>query len=188
MRVFVAVPLPDPVVEDLGQRLEPRQEGAEGPRWSPPAQWHVTLAFMGDAPEGRVEDLVEGVTGAAARTPPLPLRVCGAGCFPDVARARVIWAGVEDPSDALPALARRVRSAANRAGAAPDGGRFRPHLTLGRFRRPTEATRWVRVLDLYAGPWWTADHLTVVRSHLGEGPRGRPRHEVLAEVPLAPAG
>ncbi|HYN29255.1 MAG TPA: RNA 2',3'-cyclic phosphodiesterase [Dermatophilaceae bacterium] len=184
MRVFVAVPLPRAAVDDLGELLAPRQEVEDGPRWTPPDQWHVTLAFMGDAPADRVDDLVEGLAGAASRTPGMPLRVCGAGCFPDVPGARVLWAGVEDPAGGLPPLARRVRSAANRAGAAPDGGRFTPHLTLGRFRRPTEATRWVRVLDLYAGPWWTADHLALVQSHLGEGPRGRPRHEVVAEVPL----
>ena len=40
-------------------------------------------------------------------------------------------------------------------------------------------SNWVRLLDGYEGPRWRADELTLVQSHLGEGPRGRPRHEVV---------
>jgi RNA 2',3'-cyclic 3'-phosphodiesterase len=43
----------------------------------------------------------------------------------------------------------------------------------------------VRLLDGYAGPPWTADRVVLVASHLGEGPRRRPRHEVVAELLLA---
>jgi 2'-5' RNA ligase len=46
-------------------------------------------------------------------------------------------------------------------------------------------TDWVRLLDAYDGPAWTVDTLTLVASYLGEGPRGRPRYEVVAELPLA---
>jgi 2'-5' RNA ligase len=42
----------------------------------------------------------------------------------------------------------------------------------------------VRLLDAYRGPAWTASEVVLVASHLGEGPRRRPRHEVVAELPL----
>ena len=42
----------------------------------------------------------------------------------------------------------------------------------------------VRLLDAYRGPSWTAASIALVESHLGQGPRGRPRHDVLAELPL----
>ena len=42
-----------------------------------------------------------------------------------------------------------------------------------------------RVLDAYRGPRWRAEELTLVESHLGEGPRGRPRHVPIATFPLA---
>ena len=87
--------------------------------------------------------------------------------------------------EALARLAASTRNTANAVGAVPDGGRFRAHLTLGRLAWPGEASNWVRLLDAYAGPPWSADSLTVIGSHLGEGPRRRPRHEVLAELPFA---
>ena len=49
-------------------------------------------------------------------------------------------------------MATGARAAANKAGIALDGQRFRPHLTVARLRRPTEVSSWVRLLDTYEGP------------------------------------
>ena len=65
-----------------------------------------------------------------------------------------------------------------------DGQRFHPHLTLGRLGHPDNVTSWVRLLDAYHGPEWLVDEVALVASHLGEGPRRRPRHEVVATYPL----
>jgi 2'-5' RNA ligase len=43
----------------------------------------------------------------------------------------------------------------------------------------------VRLLDGYAGPSWPVEAVTLVESHLGEGPRGRPRHVPMDTFPLA---
>ena len=72
-----------------------------------------------------------------------------------------------------------VRSAP--AGIEVDGARFRPHLTVGRTKHPHDVSNWVRLLDSYRSPTWTVDHLTLVASYLGEGPRGRPRYETVGE-------
>jgi 2'-5' RNA ligase len=58
-------------------------------------------------------------------------------------------------------------------------------VTLGRFRRPTEATRWIRALDAYEGPEWRVGVIHLIESHLGEGRGRRPRYEVVGEFPLA---
>ena len=76
-------------------------------------------------------------------------------------------------------MANGARAAGSKAGAGGDGGRFHPHVTLARCRHPIEATRWIRVLDGYRGPPWQATEMTLVESHLGEGPRRRPRYEVV---------
>ena len=185
MRAFVALWPPPEALDHLGEHLAPREEAGGGLRWTLPESRHLTLAFLADLDEWRVEPLVERLEGVAARRPGFALALRGAGCFPDVSRARVLYVHVDDPSGALPALAAAVRGAGNAVGAAPDGARFRPHVTLARLPRPTDATRWVRALSPYAGPAWTAASLTLVASHLGEGPSRRPRYETLAEVPLA---
>ncbi len=186
MRLFVAIVPPEEVLEDLAEHLGPRREAGHDLRWTDPYQWHLTLAFMAAVDPRHVDELEERLARAARRAAPLELRVAGVGCFPHVARAKVLWCGVEDPAGALPALARSVRGVAAKSGAAPDGGRFRAHLTLARLPRPADATRWVRVLEPYAGPPWTAGQLTLVESHLGQGRNGRPRYAVLGRFPLGP--
>jgi 2'-5' RNA ligase len=184
--MFAALVPPDDVVEDLEEFLAPRQEAEPGFRWTTPEQWHVTLAFMGSVADRSLDDLVERLGRAAARRTPLELTVAGGGAFPDPARAKVLYAGIDSAGrDAdLRHLAVGTRAAATKAGADAEGGRFHPHLTLARLGRPTEATRWIRVLEAYRGPTWTATEVTLIESHLGEGPRRRPRYEVVGTFPL----
>jgi 2'-5' RNA ligase len=182
MRVFAALVPPPEVLDHLEEALAPRREAGADLRWTDPHQWHVTLAFMAAVPERAVEELLARVSDAVADVPAPRLALLSAGTFPDPIAARVLWAGVA--GDDLEPLARRVRSAANRAGAAPDGGALHPHVTLARFPRPSEATRWVRALEPYAGPAWTADDVTLIASHLGESRGRRPRYEELATAPL----
>jgi len=185
-RMFVAVVPPQDVLDDLAAFLEPRT----GMPWITPEQWHITLAFMAAVPERSVDDLVQRLHAAAARRHAPTISLAGAGTFPTPARAKVLWLGLkgtpEDLGD-VDRLAVNVRGAANRAGAPVDGKAFQAHLTLARLHRPVEATRWLRVLDTYSGPGWTAEEFHLVASHLGEGPRRRPRHETVATFRLGTA-
>lgn len=187
MRLFAALVPPPEAVEDLDAFLEPRRDAA-GFRWTRPEQFHVTLAFYGTVPEHRLDDLVERLARAGARRTAFPAQVAGGGAFPDPAHARVLWAGLsldDDGRTEIGRLATGCRAAAARAGVVVDGQRFRPHLTLARLGRPDDVVRWVRLLDGYAGPAWTAGHLALIASHLGEGPARRPRYETVADVELA---
>ena len=185
VRLFAALIPPAAALEHLDAFLEPRRAAADPDlRWAAPPQWHVTLAFAADTPEYLLDDIAERLAVAAQRRHLGPLAIAGGGAFPDPDRARMLWTGLAHdlPSerDELAALARGARTAFATAGADADGQRFRAHLTLARLRRPANVTRWVRVLEPYAGPSWRPDAVSLVASHLGEGPRRAPRYEVLA--------
>jgi 2'-5' RNA ligase len=188
--MFVAVLPPAEALEDLGEFLAPRQEAAPDFRWTLPEQWHLTLAFMPAVADRHLEDLQERLARAAARRTAFAVSIAGGGAFPNPARAKVLYAGVRtDPEGSveLYRLATGARAAAGKAGTEVDGGRFHPHVTVARTGRPLEATRWVRVLEAYRGPSWPADEIALVASHLGEGPRRRPRYEVVDIFPLSGA-
>jgi len=188
--MFVAVVPPESVVENLEEFLAPRREAAAF-RWTVPDQWHLTLAFAANVPDRSYDDLVARLTRAAAKRSPMDVRVAGGGAFPNAGRAKVLYAGVETSprtGEELRRAATGARAALAKAGAEVDGQRFRPHLTLARMGRPVEATNWVRLLEGYAGPSWRIEELALVGSHLGEGPRGRPRHEVVETFSLGRAG
>jgi 2'-5' RNA ligase len=183
MRMFVAAVPPPEVLEDLEEFLSVRREAAAF-RWTVPDQWHVTLAFLADVPDRAYDDLVERLTRAARKRHPMRATVAGGGAFPNVGRAKVLWAGVEldtdglDGGEELRRLATGCRAAASKAGIEVAGERFKPHVTVARTGHPVEATAWVRVLDAYRGPSYQLDEISLIASHLGEGPRKRPRYEV----------
>lgn len=175
MRLFVALIPPEHVLEDIDEFLDVRRE--HGPfRWS--GNVHLTLAFMADADEWRVDSLTERLAEVAVRHAPFEAAITGGGAFPDVARAKVLWAGLSTDGG-LDALATGARNAAVTSGIEVDGQRFRPHLTLARLHPPRDVVKWARLLDTYRSPTWTVDAVSLVQSHLKEH-----RHEVLAELPL----
>jgi RNA 2',3'-cyclic 3'-phosphodiesterase len=184
--MFVAVTPAEQAVEDLEEFLAPRRESAPF-RWTQPEQWHLTLAFLAEVPDRALDDLVERLGRAAARRTPMTAAFAGGGAFPNVGRAKVLWAGLaqaERDGEELRRLATGCRAAAVKAGVEVDGGRFRAHLTLARMGRPVEATNWVRLLADYRGPSWPVEEVGLIASHLGEGPRRRPRYEVVERFPL----
>ncbi|WP_370288889.1 RNA 2',3'-cyclic phosphodiesterase [Nocardioides sp.] len=187
MRIFAAL-LPDEITsERLEELLDVRRDAEPAWRWTMPEQWHVTLAFAGAAPARRVDDVVEALTAIAAATPPPVLRPAGAGAFPHPDAAKVLWLGVvpaDGPEERLGDLAAVCRTAFARHGVEVDGTRFRPHLTVARSGRGLSATRWLRVLDTVATDLdpWRPPALHLLASHLGEGPRRRPRYETLAAL------
>ncbi len=191
MRMFVALVPPAAAVEDLDTFLAVRR-GSGAFRWTLAEHFHLTLAFLADVPERRLDHLVERLGHAAARRTPFGAVLAGGGAFPDPARARVLFAGLDLTGDGrteLDRLATGCRTAAVAAGIEVDGQRFRPHVTIARCGRPSEVTPWVRLLDGYRGPAWQVDELTLVASHLGGSrpgrrARGRPRYEEVGSFRL----
>lgn len=185
--MFAALVPPVEAVEDLESFLEVRRASADF-RWTRPEQFHVTLAFMAEVSEWRVDGYLERLVDSLGAVRAPQVRLARAVAFPGPAAAKVLAVGAEAELDqdaaALRSLAAKTRNAAVSAGIEVDGTTFRPHVTVARLGHPQDVTNWFRLLETYDGPSWSADRVTVFASHLGEGPRKTPRHEVIAEVTL----
>ncbi|MGM7668598.1 RNA 2',3'-cyclic phosphodiesterase [Microbacterium sp. A93] len=179
-RMFVAVYPPEDVRAELAEFLAVRPDLA----WTDPEQMHITLAFFASVPDRSLDRLEENLAEAARAVESFTCGLHGAGAFPHPDSAAVLWLGVEDGAEELSRLARKVRSAGNRAGVAPDGKAFHPHLTLARPGR-VNATRWIRVLETFSAQMWTVEEVHLVESVL-QGHGHRPRHQVVATAPLTP--
>ena len=183
MRLFVAVVPPDAALAELEGAIAPLREAAPELRWTGPASWHLTLAFLGEVREEVLPDLQARLERAARRHPPQRLAIAGGGAFPSARRAQVLWAGFSADDRALAALADSVAAGARRAGAPPPGQhrKFRAHLTLARCRAPADVSKLSLSLAGFAGTGWTATSIDLIRSELSSG---RPRYEDLAAWPL----
>ncbi|HYK11083.1 MAG TPA: RNA 2',3'-cyclic phosphodiesterase [Gemmatimonadales bacterium] len=142
MRLFVAVNFPATLRERLWEATIPLRAMELPVRWVAASGMHLTLKFLGETGEARLDELGGALDQAVAGVRSMPVTVEGFGAFPDVTRPSVIWAGVvTDP--ALELLQHGVERAFGPLGFPPEGRPFRPHVTLGRTRRdaPREAFR-----------------------------------------------
>ncbi|ROO91280.1 2'-5' RNA ligase [Actinocorallia herbida] len=186
MRLFAAIHPPSDVLDALAGVVAEVKRAHPGLRWASRTQWHLTLAFYGEADDAAAEAL-PGLLAAAVAAGPAPrLELAGAGAFPTRApgRAKVLWAGVEGDLAELAALAERCTEAGTRAGLKPQGHEreFRPHLTLARSREPRDLRGHAALLGDFAGRPWTPEAVDLMISHFP-----RPGHTLLRELPFADA-
>ena len=94
----------------------------------PPANFHLTLAFLGDVDERRLETLCDAVDGLA-----LPdageFLLDRVGYWP---KPGIFWLGPGEPQPGLDAVREDLGRAGQLVGARRDRRRFVPHVTLYR--------------------------------------------------------
>lgn len=127
---------------------------------------------------------MDGLAEVARETAPFELAIRGGGAFPELVRARHLFALLDDPADGLPELARGSRRAARRAGIQIESRPYKPHLTLARANRPSDLSAWEPVLQDLDGPRFGVAELALVRSTLDPRAHGRAVHTRVAHLPL----
>jgi 2'-5' RNA ligase len=188
MRLFIAIALPEPVLEQLAATMQRLQEAGMAPvRWVRPEAIHLTLKFLGEVSESQAQD-AQTALGSAIHAPlDLELGLGSVGTFGGPQRTRVVWVGISGQTEALAVLAATVDEALSRAGFLKEARPFRPHLTLGRVQDSATAADRRRIHDLASAagppaPMSTAYHeISLIRSILGPGGA---RYERLATFPL----
>src|ERR687885_351049 len=95
MRLFFAVELSRDVQSALGKLRPPDGVAwARDYRWVEPESMHITLAFLGEQPQEKLEILTQIGAAAARASHPGRLVVGGAGSFGPRKAPRVLWVGL----------------------------------------------------------------------------------------------
>jgi 2'-5' RNA ligase len=134
MRTFVALVPSDAELARLADAAAGLRNAGFPIRWVPPENVHLTLKFLGEVPEERVQEVCAAVDGAAAGVAPFEMTVGRFGAFPSLGRPQVVWVGVELEST-LQSLQGSLEEALAGLGFPREERPFRPHLTLGRARK-----------------------------------------------------
>ena len=136
LRLFAAVSVPHPVLEALEASVEALQQSLPAARWTPLDNQHVTLKFLGWTPAEGLGDVEAACDAIAAATRPFSVSVTRLGAFPSATRARVLWAGIDDPYSELASIASALDKSLEPLGFEPEKREFTAHLTLARFKTP----------------------------------------------------
>jgi len=127
LRTFIAVELSERFLPDI-ERIESLLD-TPGIKLVEPKQVHITLKFLGDISEDKVEPIASALSEINCK--PFESRVKGVGVFPKPSYIRVIWLGAEGNFEALHGEVERVL-AFFKFG---KDDKFSPHATLARVKQ-----------------------------------------------------
>ncbi len=179
LRLFVAVDVPDDVRALVGAAVAPFRARYPRARWVPTENQHVTVKFLGSTWPRLVEWVTAEVGNVAGRHEAFETSIAGLGAFPSPRRARVLWAGLDDPPGRLAAIAADLDRALAKEFR-PEGRAFSAHLTVARFDPPVRLEEELADAAV-ASRTFGIERLALYRSHLR---RPAPVYEPLGVFPL----
>lgn len=165
MRLFFSVDLPETLAGEVAA-VQRQFDRAPGLRTTDPTQAHVTLKFLGDVDQDRLDELeaAAAATVADADVAPFCVEIAGLGAFPSPEYISVVWLGVSDGNEELTRLHRALERAMTGLGFDPESHEFTPHVTIARMddaRGKALVQRRLREDDLTVGTFDVeAVHLT----------------------------
>lgn len=172
-RVFCAIELPHEVRRRAAEHAALLRERTNEVRasWPRAENLHLTLKFLGEIEQGRVEELSHAAERAVQNTRPFNLNIEGAGAFPPRGVPRVIWLGIKDSSGGLARLQSNLEDECANIGFPREERPFHPHLTLARIRASQGARDLARLHREtgFEAMEFTVTELVVMRSELGPG-------------------
>lgn len=172
IRTFVAICLDEEIrgrvsaVQDCVKKLTSEV------KWVQPANFHVTLKFLGDVTPKKLSVVQSALDKAAEGYAAFDLSVAGVGVFPTPRRPRVIWVGIENGREQLEDIAEGVEQALVRTGFEKERKPFRSHITIGRVKesKPVDGlVEGLQELDAQGLGLQSVDSLVLMESVLRSG-------------------
>ena len=146
MRAFISLNLNDETVTLLkGFQKSVKEElgyaDSKNIRWEDPDKFHITLFFIGEIDDKRIEDLKIGLKNIKdEQTGLLSLGLGKLNGFPDLNKPRVLFVEVIDSENKLNRLSGVVNRITKDIGV-DQSSKFHAHITLGRVKRDCRIKR-----------------------------------------------
>ena len=136
MRIFYAVKFNDNIKTALTESLPEIKKHTSRGSFTETDNFHITLVFVGEIDENKLEDLKKVVDNTVADFKDLTIKatIGGLGSF-SRPEDELLWVGVKtDPDDILDKISKTIIEELSKYGIKikDDGKKFTPHITLAR--------------------------------------------------------
>ena len=138
-RVFIGIPIDKHSQQHINVLLKPIEDSRRDIRWVPENNRHLTLAFLGNRPISEVDNLIQQFDESYQQETRFQYRLSTLERFPDP-KGRII-ALTNEPDEPLDKLFQITLKLLQRNEIEFDRKKFRPHVTLGRIRRPKHVNK-----------------------------------------------
>jgi len=171
IRSFLAFELPPDIKKIVEEVLKEVRQMGLTIKWVPLSNIHLTIIFLGGVKEEDIPSMGEEIAETCSQTAPFPIALKEVGCFPHKRNPRVLWLGLTGQIERMASFRDALQARLLPFGIKEEKRPFRPHLTLGRFKKPDKKNipKLEKIFERYQdlnGPEQTLDELVLFRSDL----------------------
>ena len=134
MRTFIAIELSKEVKDDLAKLQHELNKADADVKWVKPENIHLTLKFLGEVGEDKIEDMKKVLDGISGKNKPFELSLFKLGAFPSINSPRVVWVGIDKGCGESEQIAKSIEDELEKLDFPKEERPFNAHLTLGRVR------------------------------------------------------
>lgn len=178
-RLFLAAGIGGEAAHIVAAHLEKHLPSGLPGRPVPPANWHLTLRFLGWTTAAQGDRIMFEVAESLI-TKPFTVKFGALGAFPKPRRATVLWLGIDRGQSELAELAAVCEEAARDTGFDPEERPYHAHLTVSRMRPPVDASTLIDRVP----PCPVKMPVREVRLYESHLQRGQARYEVVDAIEL----
>ena len=173
IRSFLAFELPPDIKKEVAKIADEVKKSGLAAGWVKPGNIHLTVIFMGDVEEKNISAIISSIDNVVNKYEPFDIALGGIGIFPGIKKPRVLWLGLNGEIERLGSLRDELQKTLEAYGIKQEKRTFRPHLTLGRFRKPLrDRAPLKKVIEAYndiSGPPGKLNDLILFKSELKPG-------------------
>jgi len=173
IRSFLAFELPSQITNFLSRLSAEMKRSRLDVRWVEAVNIHLTVVFLGNTPTKEIPSIEEAAGSVCRDYRSFQTLLKGMGVFGDKRNPRVLWIGLEGDLDRMSLLRDDLQKKLAPFGIKTENRPFRPHLTLGRFRKGARSSAELDALltqhRALSSPTFTLAELVLFRSELKPG-------------------
>ena len=134
IRLFICVELPDTAKRSIAALQAALRKSPGNLSWTRNENIHLTLKFLGDTKQRKIEKLCAVLNAVAIETKAGDILFDKTGAFPNLHKPRVLWLGCSQVCETISGLARKIDARVAEMGFQQENRPYQPHLTLARVR------------------------------------------------------
>ena len=135
IRSFLALELPSEIKEIVARVSGEVRQSTLDVKWAKVDNIHLTVVFMGNIETEDIPAIGDGVKKVCLTYGAFDASLKGIGCFPNKRSPRVLWLGLDGDLERMSNFRDALQEQLTPFGIKEERRRFKPHLTLGRFRK-----------------------------------------------------
>ncbi|MFW6173671.1 MAG: RNA 2',3'-cyclic phosphodiesterase [Elusimicrobiota bacterium] len=149
----------------------------------PPQNIHITLKFLGDVQEDKVDQIEQIMNDSVKPIKPFIIKLNGSGVFPNKNYIRVVWIGIQDAENIVN-IAKNIDERLSELGFKKEKRGFSAHLTVGRVKTGKNKQSLLKTIQDYEDFEFSSQQVNSIKLKKSDlTPKG-PIYTTLKEVKL----